>query len=346
MKLKAIILILFFLCTLALSAQEETIQEEIQLFNGEVSLPGTLGIPAQTKKPPLLIFIHGSGNIDRNGGQGPALPLTYLKELADALNKRGIATYRYDKRTSSIENLKKMTRIRIADYADDARVAIEHFKDDSRFSGIHVMGHSQGSLVGLLLGSENLKSYTSLAGTHSTIDSIIVDQIGGQLPALKKVARDHFAELHKTDTILQVNPFLVQVFAPANQRFLKDWAAYDPGVEISKSQLPTLIIQGLADSQIPLKQGLGLAESRLPLLTDHDQIEQIRSNPDALQEVWLNSGIDQGNQVQLAIIPKLNHVLKEVNSAQENIKAYSDTSVPLSESLVEVLAQFILSIDG
>ena len=346
MKLKAITLTLFFLSTLGVFAQDEAKQEEIQLFNGEVSLAGTLSIPAKTQKPPLLIFIHGSGNIDRNGGQGPALPLTYLKELADALNNRGIATYRYDKRTSSIENLKKMTRIRISDYTDDARIAIEHFKDDPRFSGIHVMGHSQGSLVGLLLGSENLKSYTSLAGTHSTIDSIIVDQIGSQLPALRKVARDHFAELHKTDTIQQVNPFLVQVFAPANQRFLKDWAAYDPGIEISKSQLPTLIIQGLADSQIPLEQGLGLAESRLPLLTDHDQIERIRSNPDALQEVWVNSGIDQGNQVQLAIIPKLNHVLKEVNSAQENINAYSDTSVPLSESLVEVLAQFLLSIDG
>jgi len=346
MNLKAITLILFSLCTLALGAQEEPIQEEIQLFNGEVSLPGTLSIPAKSKNPPLLIFIHGSGNIDRNGGQGPAMPLTYLKKLADALNKRGIATYRYDKRTSSIENLKKMTRIRISDFVYDARVAIDYFKDDPRFSGIHVMGHSQGSLVGLLLGSENLKSYTSLAGTHSTIDSIIIDQFGRQLPALKKVARDYFAELHKTDTILQVNPFLVQVFAPANQRFLKDWAAYDPGVEMSKSQLPTLIIQGLADSQIPLKQGLGLAESRLPLLTDHNKIEEIRLHPEALQEVWLNSGIDQGNQVQLAIIPKLNHVLKEVNSTQENINAYSDTSVPLSESLVEVLSQFLLSIDG
>ena len=166
-------LFLAFTCYFAFGqdSRREVAQEEVLLYNDSIQLPGTLSIPSGRKNPPLLIFIHGSGNIDRKGNQGPALQLGYLEALSDSLNQKGIATYRYDKRTSSIENLKKMTRIRIADYVEDAQIAVTHFANDRRFSGVHLLGHSQGSLVGLLVKEKQVKSYTSLAGAANRIDT-------------------------------------------------------------------------------------------------------------------------------------------------------------------------------
>ena len=326
-------------------AKRDVAQEEVLLFNDSIQLPGTLSIPAGVKNPPLLIFIHGSGNIDRKGNQGPALQLGYLEALSDSLNQKGIATYRFDKRTSSIENLKKMSRIRISDYVEDVRLAVKHFEKDKRFSGIHLLGHSQGSLVGLLVKEKEVKSYTSLAGAAKRIDTIIINQIGGQLPALKPVARQHFQELHDTDTILKVNPMLAQVFAGPNQKFLKDWAAYDPQKEIKECGIPILIIQGLADIQVPLEQGLDLAASADPYFESLPAFIDLRDEQsDAPQKtVELKS---KNAAIGIAVIPKLNHLGKEVNSLAENQQAYGDASVPLSNELIRVLAEFLTKSDG
>ena len=333
----------FFLALIcgALCRAQNNQSEEITLYNDSIQLAGTLSIPTAAKKPPLLIFVHGSGNIDRNGNQGPALQLGYLKALSDALNARGIATYRYDKRTSSIENLKRMKRISIQDYADDARLAIDEFTGDKRFGGVHVLGHSQGSLVALLAGQEGLSSYTSLAGASSTIDSIIVEQIGNQLPPLRNIAKQHFEELSKTDTILQVNPMLAQVFAAPNQRFLKNWSSYDPREKIRQCTLPTLIIQGLSDIQVPLKEGLGLAQARNAAFAELGTFQNLQEEVNLPEEPLFLKDQVNGREVQLALIPKLNHIAKEVNSLTENQQSYSDPSIPLSRDLVEVIADFL-----
>ena len=340
MKIKYYLPFLSFLFVRMLFGQE-FLTEELRLKNDSILLPGTLSIPTAVEKPPLLIFVHGSGNIDRNGNQGPALQLGYLKDLSDALNAKGIATYRYDKRTSSLDNLKRMKKISIQDYVNDAQLAVDHLGADKRFSGVHVLGHSQGSLVGMLLRNESLRSYISLAGASSTIDSIIVEQIGNQLPPLRNIAKQHFEELSKTDTILQVNPMLAQVFAAPNQRFLKDWAAFDPREKIRGVQVPTLIIQGLSDIQVPLKEGLGLAQARNAAFAELGTFQNLQEEVNLPEEPLFLKDQVNGREVQLALIPKLNHIAKEVNSLTENQQSYSDPSIPLSQDLVEVIADFL-----
>lgn len=326
-------------------AKRDVAQEEVLLFNDSIQLPGTLSIPSGSTNPPLLIFIHGSGGNDRKGNQGPASQLGYLEALSDSLNQKGIATYRYDKRTSSIENLKKMTRIRISDYVEDAQIAVNHFENDQRFSGVHLLGHSQGSLVGLLVKEKQLKSYISLAGAANRIDTIIINQIGSQLPALKPIARQHFQELHETDTILKVNPMLAQVFAGPNQRFLKDWADYDPKKEIKECSIPILIIQGLADIQVPLEEGLNLASAADPYFETLPAFIDLRDEQANApqQTVELKA---KNADIRIAVIPRLNHLGKEVNSLTENQQSYRDASVPLSNELIRVLAEFLTDSDG
>jgi len=60
-------------------------------------LSGTLLKPANVEDPPVVLLIAGSGPTDRNGNQGLTGP-GELRQLAEALAERGIASLRYDKR--------------------------------------------------------------------------------------------------------------------------------------------------------------------------------------------------------------------------------------------------------
>ncbi|MBT8178126.1 MAG: alpha/beta hydrolase [Eudoraea sp.] len=301
--------ILFCFFLIQASAQE-ILSEEIAMSNGDILIPGTLSYPDVQKPLPLVIFIQGSGNVNRDGNQaGTLIQSAYIKTLRDSLNVRGIGFYSYDKRTSVIANLSKLKNIRFSHLVDDTRLAIEKYASDSRFSSLHVIGHSQGSLVGMLSLSPKVKTYISLAGPGVPIDKKIVEQITAQSPELGEIAAQHFSELQETDTIASINPMLFQVFAPQNQQFLKGYAVLDPALEISKVTVPTLIINGDADIQIS-PEDAQLLHAALP-----------------------------GSQLE--IIPKLNHVLKEVNSMAENQQAYMQPDVPLSPALLTAIAKFI-----
>lgn len=296
---------------------QNIISEEIAMTNGEINIPGELTMPKTVEKVPLVIFVHGSGNVDRNGNQAPVIKANYIKLLADRLNYRGIAFYRYDKRTSIKENLSKLSNIRFEDLVTDVQVIIEHFKYDNRFSGIHLIGHSQGSLVGMLATDQDVKSYISLAGPGETIRETIVRQVSVQNKELGNAAKAHLKELKETDTIKNVSPFLMQLFAPQNQKFIKSWMAYNPSEEIKKLKLPLLIIQGAMDSQVTLE--------------DANHIYS------ASYEATKDIGITPS----LIIIEDMNHVLKTVKNQIENQSSYFDPDYPISEQLVEELVYFI-----
>ncbi|MFK9781011.1 alpha/beta hydrolase, partial [Escherichia coli] len=59
-------------------------------------LTGTLIRPA-AERPPVVLIIAGSGPVGRDG-TGPGINASYLRQLAEGLAARGIATLRYDKR--------------------------------------------------------------------------------------------------------------------------------------------------------------------------------------------------------------------------------------------------------
>lgn len=297
---------------------QEVISEKTDLKNGKISIPGTLSYPKLDKKLPLAIFVHGSGNVDRNGNQGAVIKANYIAQLADNLNKKGLAFYRYDKRTSNPSNISLLKNITIHDFVSDVTIAIKNFKDDKRFKSIHLIGHSQGSLVAMLAADSNIKSYISLAGPSESIDKTLVTQITNQNPQIGEIAKQHINELRKTDTILSVNPFLVQLFAPQNQKFLKDWMLLTPTDEIKKIKKPILIIQGEKDLQVTSTDANNLISAC------------------AINEAGLDA------PAELVLIEQMNHVLKTVNNQNENQQSYASPDYPISTILVETIANFIL----
>lgn len=307
------LLIVYLVFPILIFAQEVK-TEELDLKNGDISLPGTLTVAPSKKKTPLVIFIQGSGNGDRNGNQvGTAMQIGYIKTLRDSLNTKGISFYSYDKRSANINNLKSIKDISFKGFIDDANVAIDYFKNDKCFSSITIIGHSQGSLVGMLaINARNDKavtSYISLAGPGKTFDKTIVEQLTAQNPSLGQAAKEQFEELVQTDTIKEVNPLLMSVFQPVYQKFIKEWATENPATEIKKMKIPVLILNGDADLQVS---------------TDDAQLLK-NAQPKAT----------------LKIIPKMNHVLKTVNSIVENQEAYTSKDYEISRELINAIDKFV-----
>ena len=301
---------LFLLIPISFFGQE-IISEDYELYNGDIYLPGTLSYPKSNKEIPLAIFIHGSGNGDRNGNQGNLAHADHIKQLADSLNAKGIAFYRFDKRNATPSNLDKieMEKATIHDLAKDVSVSVLEFDNDPRFSSIHLIGHSQGSLVGILAVSDKVDGYVSLAGPGTTIDKPLIRQIKAQNPDLGKIAEEHVKELMETDTIAEVNFLLMSIFAPQGQKYLKDWMSLDPAKEIQKIEIPVLIVNGDSDIQVTIEDAHLLKQAK----------------PEA----------------RLVIIKNMNHMLKIVENATENTASYTNPSFPLSQELVEALVEFI-----
>ncbi|CEN51283.1 exported hypothetical protein [Capnocytophaga canimorsus] len=102
--MKALLVVLSVLFLTVINAQEVKKSQEIQLTNGDFAIDGVLQLPDKIKSP-LLIYVPGSGNIDRNGNQpNTFVQASYIQQLADSLVAKGIAIFRYDKRTANTKN--------------------------------------------------------------------------------------------------------------------------------------------------------------------------------------------------------------------------------------------------
>ena len=285
------------------SAFSQVKTEEITINNMAIQLPGTLTYSSENQ--PLIIWVHGSGGVNRNGNTP-----NYIKQFRDEINKKEIAFFSYDKRTANLKNAKFIQEdgIYFSDFVSDLKEVINKFKDDKRFSEIILAGHSQGSLIAML-ALENVDKYISIAGAGETIDKTLVRQITAQSPAFGKLTEQYVKELKENGSIKSVNPNLMSLFAPQNQPFLNSWIKLDPIEEIKKVTLPTLIINGDKDIQVQVSDAEKLKEAK----------------PDA----------------QLVIIKNMNHLLKQIEKDEDNLKSYMNSDYAISNELVETIAIFI-----
>tara|TARA_R110002049_G_scaffold45022_3_gene131615 strand:+ start:8222 stop:9145 length:924 start_codon:yes stop_codon:yes gene_type:complete len=281
--------------------------EEIIINNNGIQLPGTLSFSEENT--PLIIWVHGSGPVDRNGNQlAQNIKANYIKQFRDAVNKENIAFFSYDKRTANRSNLKFMKETKVLDFAFDAEKVISHFKEDTRFSKIILVGHSQGSLIAMF-AAKNVDKYISLAGAGETVDKIMVKQISQNNSTLGEAAQQQFDTLRIKGKIKTVNPFLINIFAKPNQSFLYSWMQLDPIKEIEKLEIPVLILNGNKDIQVKIE--------------DAKALHAANSNS------------------ELAIIENMNHVLKDIQKDEDNMKSYFSSEYPISEKLIKTIVSFI-----
>jgi pimeloyl-ACP methyl ester carboxylesterase len=137
----------------------------VRIYNAcdKVYIDGTLTMPDTGEKYPLIIFIAGSGRLDRDEKINNYKPF-YL--LSDFLTKKGYATFRYDKRGvgKSTGSFYDATTV---SFVSDAEAVVAYFRKDSFFSkqAIGLLGHSEGGYIAGMLAAKFPKdiSFTILA---------------------------------------------------------------------------------------------------------------------------------------------------------------------------------------
>lgn len=298
------------------SKEEEVVEDrlvEVKVEGGTMS--GQLEIPEGQGPFPLMVIIAGSGPTDRNGNS-IALPgkNNSLKMLAEDLAKEGVATIRYDKRgvgkNTSLAG--KEEDLRFNQYIDDAAAWVRFVKDNTRFSKVGIIGHSEGSLIGMVASQKtDADAFISIAGAGRPIDEVLLEQLQAQLPAnLLKESTEILAKLKQAEQVKTVSPELQSVFRPSVQPYMVSWLQYDPADQLQRLNKPVLLVNGNTDIQVPVKDAELLHESK----KDSD----------------------------LLIVDKMNHILKEAPADREgNIATYSNPDLPLAKGLISGIVEFL-----
>ena len=154
-------LLCFLFATIFALAQDETIVLETPTGNIE----GTLLLPSK-ENIPLVLIIAGSGPTDRDGNSG-SLKNNSLKMLAQGLYNNNIASFRFDKRgiAKSEKAMISEEDLRLEHYIRDVQQWYLLLKNDSRFSSVIILGHSEGSLIGMIASQDIFpEKFISLAG--------------------------------------------------------------------------------------------------------------------------------------------------------------------------------------
>jgi alpha-beta hydrolase superfamily lysophospholipase len=236
-----------------------------------------------------------------------------LKKLAEKLSANGIATYRYDKRSSKyIKERNPAVHTLVFDvFIDDAKASIDYFKAKNSFSKIYVIGHSQGSLVGMVAGKDRADGFISIAGPGVTIDKTLIDQINQSAPMFTEDAKRIFEILKNGETTDDFPAALASVFNKDIQPFIMKWMQYNPQEEIKKLNIPILITNGTNDIQVK------------------------EADADLLHNAVPNS--------KLAIIENMNHALVIYKDKDRlgNMKSYNEVNRELSKELLDALIEFI-----
>jgi len=268
-----------------------------------ISVEGVLQLPEAESPVPAVVFVHGSGAVDRDGNAPPRSQPGYFRMLADSLLNRGIGVIRYDKRNTRAPAMEQLEGLKFRHLIDDIDSVMGHFAKDDRIESIFALGHSQGALLVTLADLSDVRGVLAVCGTSQPIDRTLLRQV---------CARDSLSCSQTRQMVEQARrpvDSTLPVLQRTNLRFMGAWMQFDPLLEASKVTLPVLVVGAEKDLQVPVKEALELhaAFPRSELYVDQD----------------------------------MNHVLKVVRTEGENTASYLLPGYPLSMGFVEAVVQFV-----
>jgi len=194
-------------------------------------------------------------------------------------------------------------------YVDDAAGWVDQLRKDPRFSRVFVIGHSEGSLIGILAAKKSrADGFVSIAGIARRASDVIRDQLRPQIGSMAPLwdgSESILASLEQGTPVptlppaIAAVPPLASLFRPSVQPYLISWFKYIPSREIASLTMPVLIIQGTTDLQVSVEEAKGLEGAR----------------PDA----------------ELLLIEGMNHVMKIAPADRiPNVATYSNPDLPIA----------------
>ncbi len=328
-------------------------QEEAVVFENKtagVSLAGTLALPNQAGKIPVVVLVSGSGPQDRNEellGHKPFLV------LADHLTRQGIAVLRYDDRGvgGSTGNHSSATT---ADFAEDALAAVAYLKTrpEIDIKKIGIIGHSEGGIIAPMCAAQSdaVAFIVLLAGTGGDGEEVLLTQIDlinrangyseernqreleftakalhlvkteadtsrlrAGLTAILQEAFENMPDDEKAaaDTM---EDFVKQQAGPLLSPWFRYFIKYDPKTALEKVKCPVLAINGEKDLQVEPKINLA----------------------------GIKAGLDKAGNKQYTIqeLPGLNHLFQNCETGSPS--EYSKIEETFSPEALALVSDWIL----
>ncbi len=313
-----VLIYLTFALTFSVSHGQSFQEEEVILPVENGNLGGVILIPEGKKRQkfPVVLIIQGSGPTDKDGNSaGVPGKNNSLKMLAEALAEQGIASLRFDKRGMGLSQSagKQEQNLVFDDFVSDAGLWFDFLAKQKRFTKVGIAGHSQGSLIGMLVAQEKPASiFISIAGPSLGIGETIIGQLKSNPanpPAIIDQAKNIMDELKKGNKVSDIPSYFASLFRPSIQPFMSSWLKYDPQEEFKKLSIPTMVVNGTTDIQVSMD--------------DANRLK--KANPDT----------------RMIIIDGMNHVLKNAPKERNaNIATYSNPDLPLNPDFKLVITSF------
>ncbi|HEY1005919.1 MAG TPA: alpha/beta fold hydrolase, partial [Sphingobacteriaceae bacterium] len=233
-------------------------EQPVTLKSPGHELAGMVVTPKNGKNFPVVVLVHGSGPGDMDETIGPNKP---FKDLAFGLAAKGIATFRYVKRTKVYPyEFQKAFTVK-EEVTDDAVAAIAFAKTipGADPAGVYVLGHSLGGMMAPKLATlAAVKGIILAAAPATKLTDVLVEQNKAAVQAMNDTtgrAREELAkalkELERTriTRLGDIKPDSVILGLPAS--YWQDLNRYDQVATAKSLKNRILVLQGEMDFQVP-----------------------------------------------------------------------------------------------
>jgi len=306
---------------------------------GHNLLGGTLSVPKGKGPFPAIVLVSGTGHNTRDEEVwGHKIFLV----LADALNRKGIAVLRYDKRGvgGSSGDYDGATT---ADFTSDAEAAVTWLKAQPGIEPhrVGVLGHSEGGIIAPAVAAEDesVAFVVMIAGPTIRGDKLFVLQ--SAMTAKTYGAPDDYIAKRKLfdqalyDAIISAPSDAVALdrakaivakgvadkiidsneASTLPQDDVRPWEryflSYDPAPTLAKLTVPVLALNGSLDVQVPAKEDLAVARAAL------------KANPNAT----------------VIELPGMNHLLQDAKTGSPN--EYNDIDETISPAALKIISDWV-----
>jgi len=222
--------------------------EDIEFFNGDMKLSGTLSFPNQPEPYPAVVLISGSGGQTRDCEY---FGFKIFEQLASFLNEQGYAVLRYDDRGIGLSQ-GSLSDATTFDFADDAARAIEYLRSRSDIDKqkIGLLGHSEGAIIAAHLAAKDsdLTFIIALAGPALPGKEVLITQV----KLIAEVGKHTKEELDKA---------LFQITHPDNSPWMKAFVNHNPAEDWKQVLCPVLAFFGEKDLKVDPQANKSALES-------------------------------------------------------------------------------------
>ncbi len=288
------------------------------------ALAGSLSLPKEAGKVPVVVLVAGSGPADRDATVAGHRPFAVL---ADHLTRQGVAVLRYDKRGVK-QSAGSYADASLPNLVNDVRGAVAHLAADPRFSRVGLYGHSEGSAVvaAAARGNEQVAFVISAAGIGLPgIDAIVLQddaelKLKGLSDAERAVITGYTRRFYQTlaahddvdariSALQALKTSLTESEAALVKQHTRGWPTVSmaearkerirallrshPAQDYAALNVPVLVLNGDKDVQVPAAENLAGLRQALAK-NAHAKVEQLTGLNHMLQSAETGASHEYG----------------------------------------------------